>query len=270
MTLPSLSGALLERTSRDKSRSASAECCPGLCAVCRTKNGTLIPCTACQSVYYCSTRHMDLHRFQHKVVCSELLKKRRQLEEEYSANSGRAQWEFAGDGPSPPLRSCTRQRTVPSAYHRPLTTSEGPRPACSHWMSRKGALSSPQNTNSSSKFLAETEDVISQSSSPAALPEIPADPVAEVGRASWKVLHAVSLGYPSHPTTEEQNAARQFLNSFSVLFPCEKCRLHFTTLLRMYPPDVDCRSSFVKWMSFFHNQVNVMLGKNVYTTTSMP
>lgn len=44
----------------------------------------------------------------------------------------------------------------------------------------------------------------------------------------------------------------------------EKCRLHFQALLKRYPPDVTGRAAFTAWMGYFHDQVNVTLGKPLH------
>eukprot|EP00667_Euglena_gracilis_P013017 EG_transcript_13401 len=89
------------------------------------------------------------------------------------------------------------------------------------------------------------------------------DYVAEIGRASWKVMHSVADRFPQFPSPLEQQAALQFMNSFAILYPCEKCRISFQQLLRQYPPDVSSQAAFSAWMSFFHNQINAHLGKPV-------
>jgi hypothetical protein len=87
------------------------------------------------------------------------------------------------------------------------------------------------------------------------------DYVAELGRASWKVLHAVAEQYPAAPTTDDQTSALQFVYNFAKLYPCMKCRLHFQRVLQSFPPDVSSQPAFVAWMSAFHNRVNADLHK---------
>jgi len=97
------------------------------------------------------------------------------------------------------------------------------------------------------------------------------DYVAELGRASWKVLHEIADRYPTVPTAQEQRAAMQFLEGFSILYPCEKCRLHFQEVMQKFPPDVSSQAAFSRWMSFFHDEVNAGIGKpKVATAATAP
>jgi len=88
--------------------------------------------------------------------------------------------------------------------------------------------------------------------------------VAELGSASWKVMHAIAEQFPAVPSLEQKQAALLFLRSFSILYPCEKCRLHFQALLQKYKPEVHTRDAFIEWMCFFHDQVNITLGKETH------
>jgi hypothetical protein len=96
---------------------------------------------------------------------------------------------------------------------------------------------------------------------PGGLPGPKGDYVAELGRAAWKVLHASAEQYPPNPTPQEQQAMLMFVHSFAQVYPCIKCRIHFQQSLQQYPPDVSNQTAFVKWMSFFHDQVNASIGK---------
>jgi hypothetical protein len=96
---------------------------------------------------------------------------------------------------------------------------------------------------------------------PGGLPGPKDDYVAELGRASWKVLHACAEQFPPYPTPQEQQAMLMFVHSFAQVYPCIKCRIHFQQSLQQYPPDVSSQSAFVKWMSLFHDQVNASIGK---------
>eukprot|EP00667_Euglena_gracilis_P019799 EG_transcript_21285 len=108
---------------------------------------------------------------------------------------------------------------------------------------------------------------------PARLPPLPSGPkvaqaeddhATEVGRVAWRLMHEVAERYPDRPTAEERQAAIHFLSGLSVVYPCEKCRLHFQALLKRYPPDVTGRAAFTAWMGYFHDQVNVTLGKPLH------
>jgi len=96
---------------------------------------------------------------------------------------------------------------------------------------------------------------------PGGLPASGPDYVSELGRAAWKVLHAVAEQYPAAPTYEDQQSALQYIFGFAKLYPCLKCRQHFQQLLAQYPPDVSSQPAFRNWMIAFHNRVNADLGK---------
>lgn len=61
---------------------------------------------------------------------------------------------------------------------------------------------------------------------------------AEVGRASWKLLHTMAARYPENPTADEKETYRDFLHLFSRLYPCGECSAEFIQLLKQYPPQV--------------------------------
>jgi len=96
---------------------------------------------------------------------------------------------------------------------------------------------------------------------PIGSPAAGSDYVAELGRASWKVMHAVAEQYPANPTHEDQQSALQFMYNFAKLYPCLKCRLHFQRVLQQLGPDVSSQPGFVAWMSAFHDRVNADLRK---------
>lgn len=84
---------------------------------------------------------------------------------------------------------------------------------------------------------------------------------AELGRASWKLLHTMAARYPATPTAPEQDAYRSFLLLFARLYPCGDCAVHFQALLTKYPPQVSSRNAASLHLCFLHNQVNERLHK---------
>jgi len=61
---------------------------------------------------------------------------------------------------------------------------------------------------------------------------------AELGRATWKLLHTVTLRYPEHPTPDEREALDAYLHLSSRLYPCGECAAEFQMLLKKFPPQV--------------------------------
>ncbi len=83
----------------------------------------------------------------------------------------------------------------------------------------------------------------------------------ELGSATWKLLHTLSVNYPDRPTVDEKEEMAQFLRLFSRLYPCPPCAEDFRQDLRSHPPQLDSSSSFARWLCGAHNRVNAKLDK---------
>eukprot|EP00667_Euglena_gracilis_P010735 EG_transcript_10939 len=195
----------------------------------------MVPCEDCLSVNYCCIRHREAHKFKHKFVCVQLQQKRAQRAEAYAVHD-------------PPSRAEISNNEVEGSALLPLP---GPDQAS---VLRQGAFATsvrrfpPRTSNA---FVSDAEVTNHDED----------DYVAELGRAAWKVLHSVADRFPAQPTPAQRQDALQFLRSFAAVYPCEKCKGHFQAVLGRYPPDVTSKSTFVRWMGFFHDQVNITLGK---------
>ncbi|EJF60666.1 hypothetical protein DICSQDRAFT_107084 [Dichomitus squalens LYAD-421 SS1] len=84
---------------------------------------------------------------------------------------------------------------------------------------------------------------------------------AELGRASWKLLHTMTLRFPEEPTQDERDALNNYFHLFSRLYPCGECAAEFQQLLKKYPPQTSTRRAAATWLCFVHNQVNERLKK---------
>ncbi|KAI0821451.1 ERV/ALR sulfhydryl oxidase domain-containing protein [Irpex lacteus] len=84
---------------------------------------------------------------------------------------------------------------------------------------------------------------------------------AELGRATWKLLHTMTLRYPEKPTRDQRDALDSYFHLFSRLYPCGECAAEFQLLLKKYPPQTSSRRSAATWLCFVHNQVNARLHK---------
>ncbi|GAA5859612.1 hypothetical protein JCM8547_006163 [Rhodosporidiobolus lusitaniae] len=94
------------------------------------------------------------------------------------------------------------------------------------------------------------------------MPRLPnATAKAELGRASWKLLHTMAARFPETPTADERETFRLFIYLFSRLYPCGECAAEFQLLLRSSPPQTSSRSSASMWLCSLHNRVNDRLGK---------
>jgi len=87
---------------------------------------------------------------------------------------------------------------------------------------------------------------------------------AALGRATWKLLHTMTLRYPEHPTEDEREALRSYFYLTSRLYPCGECASEFQQLLALYPPQTSSRLSASGWLCFVHNKVNERLQKPIF------
>ncbi|PIL33794.1 hypothetical protein GSI_04419 [Ganoderma sinense ZZ0214-1] len=59
---------------------------------------------------------------------------------------------------------------------------------------------------------------------------------AELGRATWKLLHTMTLRFPDEPRQDERDALNNYFHLMSRLYPCGECAAEFQKLLKKYPP----------------------------------
>ena len=81
------------------------------------------------------------------------------------------------------------------------------------------------------------------------------------GPKLWKSLHYLAFAYPEQPSAEQQQAAASLLQALAQLLPCEKCRQHYAAYLSQFPPNVESRAAFARYVNELHNKVNARLGK---------
>ncbi len=83
------------------------------------------------------------------------------------------------------------------------------------------------------------------------------------GEHYWFFLHTVAYSYPLTPNEVTKKKYYELIHSLPLFIPVEEIGNSFSNLLDKYPvtPYLDCRESFVTWMNFIHNKVNVLLGK---------
>ena len=90
------------------------------------------------------------------------------------------------------------------------------------------------------------------------------------GGKAWKFIHSIAEGFPDEPTTEQLQSARQFFNNLHFMLPCQKCCVHCKDNLKKNPPRFTNKQELKKWLISFHNDVNKMLNKPIYTPTNSP
>ncbi|KAK4057998.1 hypothetical protein OIO90_000737 [Microbotryomycetes sp. JL221] len=87
---------------------------------------------------------------------------------------------------------------------------------------------------------------------------------AELGRASWKLLHTMAARFPEEPSESDRMAFKSFLYMFARVYPCGECAAEFQQLLRNHPPQTSSRQSASIWLCVVHNKVNERLGKDEF------
>jgi hypothetical protein len=77
----------------------------------------------------------------------------------------------------------------------------------------------------------------------------------------WFVLHTMALNYPLHPNKISKKKYYDFIQNLPLFLPISDIGNAFSRLLDKYPvsPYLDSRESFIKWIHFIHNKINVSL-----------
>ena len=77
----------------------------------------------------------------------------------------------------------------------------------------------------------------------------------------WFVLHTIALQYPLCPNDTSKKKYYDFIQNLPIFIPIADIGNAFSRLLDKYPvtPYLDSRESFIKWMYFIHNQINISL-----------
>ncbi len=88
---------------------------------------------------------------------------------------------------------------------------------------------------------------------------------AQLGRATWELLHRAAAAFDPAPTPQRQADAARFFGLAAEMYPCKKCGDHFQTLLRESPVDARDNKRLSIWLCKAHNRVNEWLGKPAFT-----
>ncbi|EKM81279.1 hypothetical protein AGABI1DRAFT_112947 [Agaricus bisporus var. burnettii JB137-S8] len=92
---------------------------------------------------------------------------------------------------------------------------------------------------------------------------------AALGRATWKLLHTVTLRFPENPTPDEREALDSYIRLTSRVYPCGECAAELQELLKVYPPQTSSRRAASLWLCSLHNQVNERLNKPEYDCSQL-
>uniref|UniRef100_A0A6C0I0P5 thiol oxidase n=1 Tax=viral metagenome TaxID=1070528 RepID=A0A6C0I0P5_9ZZZZ len=84
------------------------------------------------------------------------------------------------------------------------------------------------------------------------------------GPCYWFFLMTLALSYPEQVNAVTKRKYYDFINNLPIFIPNPKIANQFSHLLDLYPvsPYLDNKESFIKWVHFIHNKINVMIGKD--------
>jgi hypothetical protein len=84
------------------------------------------------------------------------------------------------------------------------------------------------------------------------------------GPLFWNTLHHIAWSYPETPNAFTKRKYYDLIQNFPLFLPDSEIGNKFAELLDRHPitPYLDSRASFIRWMHYIHNKVNVSLGKD--------
>jgi len=79
----------------------------------------------------------------------------------------------------------------------------------------------------------------------------------------WFFLETISHTYPQTPNSVTKRKYYEFIQNLPLFIPNPSIGDTFSGLLDQYPvsPYLDSRDSFIRWIHFIHNKINIILGK---------
>ena len=83
----------------------------------------------------------------------------------------------------------------------------------------------------------------------------------------WFFLHTIAHCYPEHPNEVTKRKYYDLIQNMPLFIPNESIGNDFSKMLDNYPltPYLENRDSFIRWMHFIHNRVNLLLDKECPT-----
>ena len=83
------------------------------------------------------------------------------------------------------------------------------------------------------------------------------------GPKYWFFLYTTALTYPNNPNEITKKKYYDFIQNLPLFIPDSEIGNNFSIFLDKYPvsPYLDSRESFIKWVHFIHNKINIYLGK---------
>lgn len=85
----------------------------------------------------------------------------------------------------------------------------------------------------------------------------------------WFFLMSIAISYPIKANETTKKKYYDFISNLPLFIPHPKIGNNFSGLLDKYPvsPYLDGKDSFVKWVHFIHNKINIEIGKDETTLT---
>ena len=79
----------------------------------------------------------------------------------------------------------------------------------------------------------------------------------------WFVLMTIAMSYPEFPNEVTRRKYYDLIQNFPLFLPKVEMTKKFSEILDKHPvsPYLVNRDSFIRWVYFIHNKVNVYLGK---------
>jgi len=87
---------------------------------------------------------------------------------------------------------------------------------------------------------------------------------AELGRATWTLLHRLAAAFDKAPSAARAAEAARFFGDLSTLYPCPECAAHMREMFAAHPPDARSNAALSLWLCARHNDVNARLGKPAF------
>jgi hypothetical protein len=88
-------------------------------------------------------------------------------------------------------------------------------------------------------------------------------PPAIWGPHYWFFLHTIAHTYPDYPNEVTKRKYYNLISDFPLFIPDEQMGKEFAVLIEKYPftPYLDKRDSFIRWVNFIHNKINIRLSR---------
>ena len=79
----------------------------------------------------------------------------------------------------------------------------------------------------------------------------------------WFFIQTIALQYPTMPNEVTKKKYYDFIQNLPLFIPHREIGNKFSEYLDNYPvtPYLDSRESFIKWVNFIHNKININLKK---------